>query len=204
MPNEHSGGRKHTSLCLGTVVANDDPEKLGRVKVAVPAIVEPESGWAYPLGVGAGKMRGGRYAPPPVGTLVGVWFLFGDVDRPHYIAGHFTQLPDGARATAGPVGGYRGTADEDPAGITPADAPLVQALETSNFVIIVDDRPGKERLVIRAKKSEDEIEFDAVRHGITIKATTALILKADGAVVIEGTTVTVQGRAVLPSAKPLA
>lgn len=40
--------------------------------------------------------------------------------------------------------------------------------------------------------------------GITIKATSALLLKADGVVSIKGASVLIQGPLVLPSPKPIA
>jgi len=47
--------------------------------------------------------------------------------------------------------------------------------------------------------SGDQIEFDGAAMGITIKATSALLLQADGLVSIEGTTVVINGRLVLPT-----
>lgn len=40
---------------LGYVTARDDPEKLLRVKVCVPGLLEPHSDWAWQLGSGGAK-----------------------------------------------------------------------------------------------------------------------------------------------------
>lgn len=79
----------------------------------------------------------------------------------------------------------------------------MRAFETNRFLLAFDDREGKEAFLIKDKKSGDEVEFDGAGMGITIKATTALILKADGMVNIEGASVQINGRLVLPGPKPI-
>ena len=66
-----------------------------------------------------------------------------------------------------------------------------------------DDRAGHEALFIKDKKSGDQLEFDGAAMGITIKAASALILKADGLVSIEGTSLQLNGRLVLAGTKPI-
>ena len=56
---------------------------------------------------------------------------------------------------------------------------------------------------MKDKVSGDQIEFDGVAMGITIKATAGLVLKADGLVNIEGAAVQINGRLVLPGPKPI-
>ena len=60
-------------MYMGYVTERNDPEMLGRVKVCVPGFLEPESGWAWPLGtVGGGTKDCGFFAVPPVGAEVGL------------------------------------------------------------------------------------------------------------------------------------
>ena len=178
---------RYTGLYIGQVVDRADPERLGRVRVRVPGLVEPASAWAFPLGtVGGGSDRRGFFAVPEVGAEVGVLFHQGDVDHPYFLCGHWGK-PDGATEVPEPV--------KD---LSVADTPQVRAFETGRFLLVFDDRAGHEALVIKDKRSGDQLELDGVGMGITIKGTAALILKADGVVSIEGTTVVINGRLVLP------
>jgi len=206
--HDNLGGRKYLAPYDGIVLDNRDPLLLGRVKLTVPGLIEPSSDWVFPIGSpGGGGMRRGFFFVPPIHATVSVRFIAGDIDQPRYMPGHWGTPSTGTRETPGPVGGYRGsdaTGDEDPTTITPDEAPLIRAIETDRFIIVIDDRPGKERLILRDKKSEDQIEFDGAAYGITIKATTAVRIIADGAVDIKAATITLNGRAVLPSGKPIA
>jgi len=183
---------RYTGLYIGQVVDRADPERLGRVRVRVPGLVEPASAWAFPLGtVGGGSNRRGFFAVPEVGADVGVLFHQGDVDHPYYLCGHWGK-PNGATEVPEPV-----------KSLSVAETPQVRAFETGRFLVVFDDRAGHEALVIRDKRSGDQLELDGVGMGITIKGTSALILKADGIISIEGTTVVINGRLVLPGAKPI-
>lgn len=202
---EHDGlgGNKYTALYLAQVVDVADPEKLGRVKVTIPGLIEPASGWAFPSGLpGGGGPNRGVYVVPPLHATVHVWFHQGDIDHPYYLAGHY-GLPAGQRETPGPVGGYMGTGDADLSGVSPEDAVKVPAWEGDRFVVWADERTGHERFVIRDKKTNDTIEIDGVKLGISIEATTALRLKATGIVSIEGAQVVINGRVVAPSGNPI-
>jgi len=183
---------RYTALYIGQVVDREDPESFGRVRVRIPGLVEPASAWAFPLGtLGGGSDRRGFFAVPEKGAEVGVLFHQGDVDHPYYLAGHWGK-PGGSSEVPEPV---RGLAKDE--------APQVRAFETERFLLAFDDRSGKEALVIKDKKSGDQIEFDGAAMGITIKATAALLLKADGLVSIEAPSVQINGRIVLPSTKPI-
>lgn len=183
---------RYPGLYMGEVVDREDPEGLGRVRVRVPGLVEPASAWAFPLGtVGGGSDRRGFFSVPEKGAEVGVLFHQGDVDHPYYLCGHWGK-PDGQVEVPEPV-----------RGLSKEEAPKVRAFETGRFLLVFDDRADKEALVIKDKTSGDQIEFDAVGMGITIKATSALLLKADGLVSIEGAAVQINGRVILPGEKPI-
>jgi uncharacterized protein involved in type VI secretion and phage assembly len=183
---------RYTGLYLGHVVDRADPERLGRVRVRIPGLIEPASAWAFPLGtVGGGSAGRGFFAVPEVGAEVGVLFHQGDVDHPYYLCGHW-GVPDNGPELPSPA-----------RGLSPADTPQVRAFETARFVLVFDDRGGHESLVIRDKTSGDQIEFDGSAMGITVQATSALILKADGLVSIQGTAVQINGRLVLPGPAPI-
>ncbi len=189
---EDDGEVRHPALYIGEVVDREDPEGLGRVRVRIPGLVEPSSAWAWPLGtLGGGSDRRGFFSVPEKGAEVGVLFHQGDVDHPHYLCGHWGK-PESEAEVPEPV---RGLAKED--------APKVRAFETGRFLLLFDDREGKEALLVKDKKSGDQIELDGKGMGITVKATSALVLKADGLVNIEGTVVQINGRVVMPGPKPI-
>jgi uncharacterized protein involved in type VI secretion and phage assembly len=174
-------------LHIGHVVDRADPLQLGRVRVRIPGLIQDASAWAFPLGtLGGGSDRRGFFAVPEDGAEVGVLFQEGDVERPYYLAGHWgmpggsTEIPSAAR------------------GLSREQTPQVRVLETRRFLLVFDDRAGHETLRIEDKLSHDQIEFDGTALGMTVKATSALILKADGLINIEGTTVVINGRLVLP------
>jgi hypothetical protein len=74
----------------GVVVDRNDPEKLGRIRFAVPGLIEPASPWAYPAStLGGGSKDCGFFAVPEKGAGVYVFFVGGDIDEPRYFAGHW-------------------------------------------------------------------------------------------------------------------
>lgn len=170
---------------VGTVVRVDDPESRHRVKVTIPGLIEPESDWVRPLG--GGGPRRGAHACPRVGDEVVVIPLGGDLDRLVYVAAWWGD----------------GEEPEDLASLSPADAPLVQVLEFSRHAVTIDERPGKEQLILRDKLTGDALVLDGVTGSVTVRATSALVLKADGLVSIEGAAVTVNGRPVLADSGPI-
>ena len=183
---------RYPGLFIGEVVDREDPECLGRVRVRIPGLIEPASAWAFPLGtVGGGSDRRGFFAVPEKGAEVGVLFNGGDPQHPWYIGGHWGK-PGGSTEVPEPV-----------KELSPSDAPKVRAFETGRFLLVFDDRAGQEALLIKDKLSGDQIEFDGANLGITVKATAALMLKADGLVSIEGAVVQIQGRPVLGGPRPI-
>lgn len=82
-------------LHIGRVTRRDDPDGLGRVRVEIPGLLEPESDWAWPLGSpGGGTAQRGSFRPPAVDSTVGVLFNQGEIDEPYYLTGPWGS-PDG-------------------------------------------------------------------------------------------------------------
>lgn len=100
-----SGGREHrpqfTGLVCGVVTNVKDPEKLGRVKVALPWLSPSfESDWARVAQVGAGPRSGALFLPE-VGDEVLIGFEFGDPRRGYVLGGLINSHSNyGALATA--------------------------------------------------------------------------------------------------------
>ena len=69
-------------VTIAVVTNNDDPEKLGRVKVKFPWLLdESESTWARVAVLMAGNKRG-TWFPPQIDDEVLVAFEHGDINRP--------------------------------------------------------------------------------------------------------------------------
>ncbi|ACY13467.1 phage baseplate assembly protein V [Haliangium ochraceum] len=174
-------------MYLGYVTARDDPEGLGRVRVRVPGVLEPHSAWAWPLGTAGGGSRDcGLFAVPALGAEVAVFFCQGDVDAPHYLCAHWGK-PDGASEV-------------------PAEAqhrPDARVLATPTFRIELDETPGARKLKLTNRDTGDHLVLDAESNTVTLAATTALTVRAAGAVRIEAATVTIAGRVVRPIPEPI-
>jgi len=65
----------------GKVIKNEDPQKLGRLLVQVPAVSDENLSWALPCVPYAGK-KVGFFAMPPIGANVWVEFESGDPNYP--------------------------------------------------------------------------------------------------------------------------
>jgi uncharacterized protein involved in type VI secretion and phage assembly len=81
-PRQATGG-----VVIGIVTNNNDPDKLGRVKVKFPWLDDSqESDWARLAAPGAGATRG-LFAVPEIDDEVLVAFEHGDASRPYIIGG---------------------------------------------------------------------------------------------------------------------
>jgi phage baseplate assembly protein gpV len=104
----------------GKVVANDDPNKLGRIRASCPVVLgDTTLNWALPCTPYAGQAVG-FFALPPVGANVWVEFEGGDIDTPIWVGCFWSseQVPvkDGAAST--------------------------KMLKTDGLTLTVDDRQG--------------------------------------------------------------
>ncbi|MGF1485900.1 MAG: phage baseplate assembly protein V [Prochloraceae cyanobacterium] len=75
------------TFLIGIVTDNEDPEKMGRVKVKFPTLTEEHnSAWARIVSVGGGKERGIDWLPE-IDDEVLVGFEHGSIDRPLVLGG---------------------------------------------------------------------------------------------------------------------
>lgn len=175
-------------LYVGYVTRRDDPERLGRVRVCVPGVLEPESAWAFPLGTsGGGSKDCGLFAVPEEGAEVGVFFNQGNVDAPYYLAGHW-----------GKPGGESELPEE-----AQRELPTNRVLSTKTFRVELDEGEGSRKLKLTNKKTGDHLVFDAEENSVTLEATTAITLRAVGAISLEAAQISIGGRPVRPIADPI-
>lgn len=185
------GDPRYVALYRGVVTAIDDPLKIGRVRVRVPGLLEPDSNWALPLNVGGGSGALGVYFVPEVGSDVAVWFHQGDVDELHYLPGCF-RAPGRTSALNSRITQK-----------TASDAPSVKVIETDRWVVVLDDSATTPGLVLEDKVSGDGIELNGLTRAMSISATSSISIRAVGSVSIEGVNVTINGRPVAPSPEPI-
>jgi len=89
---------RHFGKYRGTVIDNVDPQKKGRLKVSVPAVLPPDlSDWAMPCVPYAGDQVG-LFAIPAVGSGVWVEFEAGDISYPIWVGCFWAdnEAPGGA------------------------------------------------------------------------------------------------------------
>lgn len=188
----------------GVVTDNEDPKQVGRVRVRVPGIADdPDTGWAFPVGSpGAGVAQRGFFDVPGVGAEVYVFFLGGDPDKPRFMTGHWgvrndtgSEVPTQARDALAEDG--------------PSVADKIKVYETNSYVMVFDERDGKERFYVKRKRDiegvDDEdliggnalmFELDATQGTCAISAPGGIILRSLGLIDIDASVVQIAGRKV--------
>ena len=175
-------------MYVGYVTDRKDPEGLGRVRVCIPGVLEPESAWAWPLGTsGGGSKDRGFFAVPEEGAEVAVFFNQGDVDAPYYLSAQW-----------GKPGGESEVPEE-----AQKDPPDNRVFATPTFRIELDESEGEKKLKLTNRKTGDYLVFDAEENTITLEGTTAITIRAVGAISLEAAQITIGGRAVRPIADPI-
>jgi uncharacterized protein involved in type VI secretion and phage assembly len=200
---EKPSANKYTGIYEGVVTQNADPLKLGRVKARIPGIADdPESVWLLPVGnVGSGVSQRGFFDVPGDGAEVYVFFLGGDPDKGRFFTGHW-GLPGGESEVPTQA---RDALDED----GPEVADQIKVYETNSYVMVFDEREGKERFFIKRKRDipgvDDEdliggnalmLEMDATNGTIALSAPGGIILRSLGMIDIDASIVQVAGRKV--------
>jgi len=175
-------------MYVGYVTDREDPEQLGRVRFCIPGLIEPYGPWAWPLGTcGGGSKNRGFFAVPEVDAEVAVFFNQGDVDEPYYLSAHWGK-PEGESEVPAE------------AQVTPPDN---RVLATETFRVELDESGGGKKLKLTNKKTDDFLVFDAEENTITLQGTTAINIKAVGAINLEAVNITIGGRLVRPVADPI-
>lgn len=153
----------------GSVVDVDDPQKVGRIKVRVPAVLGDEvSPWAEPCAPFTGPGMG-LYAVPPVGAAVWVEFEAGQISRPIWSGGYWGsgELPKneaGSEATP-------------PLKILQSASGLLLALDDDGHTATLSDANGNNLLKISVDSGE-----------VRIQATAKVIVDAPQIELVDGAT----------------
>ena len=134
---------RYTGMYLGEVVSNEDELGLGRIRVLVPGLLEPESCLALPIGAMFGVKNGVHWVPE-VGANVVVWLHQGDVDHPYYMAGPF-----------GSPGGESDVPEQAPKGSV--DHVVVR---WRDFVFTLDGTDAAEKVTLEDLGSGTKLEIE--------------------------------------------
>jgi len=192
------GERSHrwSGVLPAIVTNNDDPDKLGRVKVIFPTISEEkESGWA-PIAVAlAGKGRG-FWLIPNVDDEVLVAFEHGEFNRPYVIGslwnGKDTPPPDGTAANK---------AHEVHELLTEGGSKLLLDDSSGNEVILLTTKDGLSLTLDKTNKKVEltepggmKVTLDGAAKSMTLEGAMQVNVKSQGTVKVEASgTVDING-----------
>jgi uncharacterized protein involved in type VI secretion and phage assembly len=156
-------------VVVGVVTNNQDPDKLGRVKVKFPWLsADHESNWARIACPMAGNDRGFFFLPE-VDDEVLVAFEHGRVEFP-YVVGAL----------------YNGK-DKPPGDNDDGKNNLRSLKSRSGHTLTLDDTDGKEKIRIVDAKGKESIVFDTAESTITITADKDLTIESkNGRLLLKG------------------
>ena len=179
-PESASRAAKVYGVVVGVVTNNQDPEKMGRVKVRFPWLNDTdESNWARVATMMAGKDRGTWFLPE-VGDEVLVAFEHGDVQFPYVIGALWNGVDTPPREADGKnderviksrSGHELIFGDED-------GKEKVEIKTKAGHQVLLDDTSGSEKITIMDKSGSNKIEIDSAGGTIAFTAQTKISLKA--------------------------
>lgn len=147
----------------GTVVDNQDPAKLGRLKLKVPSVLGSDvvTGWATACAPYGGATGQGFLFIPEVGA--GVWTEFeeGDLEFPIWV-GTFWSQPDAETEIPKPNQGSDGAEES-----SVQDPPTRKIIKTlKGHTLQFEDKNGEEMVMITEAKNGHVITLD--KDGVRI------------------------------------
>jgi uncharacterized protein involved in type VI secretion and phage assembly len=190
-----AGAGKIFGVVVGVVTNNQDPDKLGRVKVRFPWLDEQdESNWARIATTMAGNNRG-TFFLPEVDDEVLVAFEHGNVGKPYVIGALWNGVDAPVRDNADGKNNQRVIRsraghefilnDED-------GKEQVEIKTKAGHQFLLDDTSGSEKIAIVDKSGSNKIEIDTAQNSVAISAKTKISLKAPTVEISADTEMTVK------------
>lgn len=164
-----AAGSRVPGVVTAVVTNNQDPEKLGRVKVRFPWLADQqESGWAPVAAPMAGKGYG-TWLLPQVEDEVLVAFDRGDPRFPYVVGALWSKPAPPPDAGGGPR----------------ADVQVIRS--RSGHVVRLDDRKDQEKIEITDKGGKNSIVISTKDNAITLTCDGDLTLESkNGKLVLKG------------------
>lgn len=189
--SQGSGGNRERiyGVVIGIVTDNNDPDKIGRVKVKYPWLSdEAESWWAQVVAPGAGKDTGVVWLPQ-VGDEVLLAFEHGDIRFPIVLGGLWNGVDTipfdyGQGLDAGKVtySGFKSRTGHEISFVESSGTSEINLKSENGAVTVVLDQTNKTISI----KSTDKVVIDA-QGDVEIKAGGSLKLNAQSSIEIQAT-----------------
>lgn len=180
-----------SGVVIGIVTDNNDPEKLGRVKISFPWRGETDqSHWARVATLMAGNGRG-TFFLPEVGDEVLVAFDRGEMRHPYIIGALWNGVDKPPEDNADGKNNIRKITSRSGHEIVFTDdheqqKEKIEILSKAGHKIILDDSTGQEKIEILDKTGSNKMTIDSAQNSVAIESAMQVKIKAN-IVEIEGT-----------------
>lgn len=178
-------------VAAGIVTNNNDPDKLGRVKIKFPWLSDQnETNWVRMIVFMAGKGRGSFFLPE-AGDEVLVAFENGDINRPYVIGALWNGTDEPPETNQDGQNNIRKIRSRSGHEIlfndnNTAMQEKIEIKTNAGHKIVLDDSAGGEKIEITDKTGSNKITIDSVQNSMNIECQMQLKIKANIAE-IEGT-----------------
>jgi uncharacterized protein involved in type VI secretion and phage assembly len=215
----NSGSGSNDSIVVGVVTNNNDPDKLGRVKIKLPYLTEQESFWAPVLLPAGGKERGISMLPVPDEQVI-VAFENGDPSYPYVLGSVFNGKDTPGEEMAVTDGSFAMKSDHK--ALIAAQEDIKLRTEKGKWIVEVNggemtetvkspgnytgtfdgkhDLTANQAITVESKQSvtikAPQITLDA-QGTMTLKAGGQLSVQAQGQLELKGAQVSVNGSAMV-------
>jgi len=169
-----------SGVAIGVVTNNNDPEKIGRVKVKLYQGGE-ESDWAIVAVPMAGKEMGMCFIPE-AGDRVIVAFLDGDINHPVIIGSIWDQKNPPPADTEDGKNNIRMIKSRSGHQITFCDdgqgkKEKMEIKTKAGHTILLDDASGSEKLEIKDKSGKSLVSLDSAKKELQIASEDKITIK---------------------------
>jgi uncharacterized protein involved in type VI secretion and phage assembly len=189
-------------VTAGIVTNNQDPDKLGRVKLKFPWLSDDnETGWVRIAVLMAGADRGTVFLPE-VGDEVLVAFEHGDINSPYVIGALWNPKAKPPEGNADGKNNIRKITSRSGHEIIFDDNSIqkkekLEIHTKAGHKVVLDDSAGQEKIEIIDKTGSNKMVIDSVQNSINIESAAQLKIKGN-MVEIEATgSLTVKSSAIL-------
>jgi uncharacterized protein involved in type VI secretion and phage assembly len=190
-------------VVVGVVTNNQDPEKMGRVKLRFPWLNQTdESNWARVATMMAGQDRGTWFLPE-VGDEVLVAFEHGDVQFPYVIGALWNGVDTPPRDNADGKNSERVIKSRSGHELIFGDEDGKEKVEIktkAGHQLLLDDTSGSEKITIVDKSGNNKIELDTAANSIAFTGQTKISLKAQQIEITADTSLTMKSQQIEISA----